>query len=101
MKGKEAQWADNEFKRHVREKDRLLNQQKSWRRKVSLDPKKSDQNQRIFAVVSRIQFQIDSCTFDHFIRVKEHCTKKQKIKLNSLVRRMIQRAGNTDPKRRP
>ena len=101
MKGKEAQWADHEFQRHIREKDRLLNQQKSWRRKVSLDPKKSDQNQRIFAVVSRIQFQIDSCTFDHFIRLKEHCTKKQQKALNRVVRRMIDRAGKPGPKGRP
>ncbi len=101
MKGKEAQWADHEFQRHIREKDRLLNQQKSWRRKVSLDPNKSVQNQHIFAVVSRIQFQIDSCTFDHFIRVKEHCTKKQQKALNRVVRRMIDRTGKPGPNGRP
>lgn len=101
MQGKDAAWVDHEFQRHVREKHRLLNKQKSWRRKVSLDPKKSDQNQQIFAIVSRIQFQIDSCTFDHFMQVKEHCTKKQQKALNRVVRRMIDRTGKPGPKGRP
>jgi hypothetical protein len=69
--------------------------------KLLLDRSKTEQNQRIFEKISRLQFQIDSCTFDHFMRVKTKCSKKQKMKLNKLVRRMIQRAGRPGPKGRP
>ena len=101
MKGKDAEWVDLEFQRHIHEKSRLLEQQKSWRMKLLLDRSKTEQNQRIFEKISRLQFQLDSCTFDHFMRVKTKCSKKQKIKLTSLVRRMIQRAGGPGPKERP
>jgi hypothetical protein len=101
MKGADAAWVDHEFQRHIHEKSRLLNQQKSWRMKLLLDQSKIEQNQRIFEKISRLQFQIDSCTFDHFMRVKTKCSKKQKIKLTKLVRRMIQRAGKPGPKGRP
>lgn len=101
MKGKDAKWVDHEFQRHIHEKDRLLNKQKSWRMKLALDQSKSEQNQGILEKISRLQFQIDSCTFDHFMRVKTKCSKRQKMKLNKLVRRMIQRAGKPGPKGRP
>lgn len=101
MKGAKAEWVDLEFQRHIHEKDRLLNKQKSWRMKLALDQSKSEQNQGILVKISRLQFQIDSCTFDHFMRVKTKCSKQQKIKLNSLVRRMILRAGKPGPKGRP
>ena len=101
MKGLNAKWVDREFQRHIKEKDRFLEQQKSWRMKLLLDPSKTEQNQRIFEKISRLQFQIDSCTFDHFMRVKTKCSKKQKMKLNRIVRRMIQRAGRPGPKGRP
>lgn len=101
MKGADATWVDQEFQRHIHEKGRLLEQQKSWRMKLLLDRSKIEQNQRIFEKISQLQFQIDSCTFDHFMRVKTKCSKKQKIKLNTLIRRMIQRAGKPGPKGRP
>lgn len=101
MKGADAAWVDHEFQRHIHEKDRFLEEQKSWRMKLLLDPSKTEQNQRIFEKISRLQFQIDSCTFDHFMRVKTKCSKKQKMKLNRIVRRMIQRAGRPGPKGRP
>jgi hypothetical protein len=101
MKGADAAWVDHEFQRHIHEKGCFLEEQKSWRMKLSLDRSKAEQNQRIFEKISRLQFQIDSCTFDHFMRVKTKCSKKQKIKLNSLVSRMIQRAGKPGPKGRP
>ena len=101
MKGEDAKWVDQEFQRHIHEKDRFLEVQKSLRMKLLLDRSKTEQNQRIFEKISRLQFQIDSCTFDHFMRVKTKCSTQQKIKLNSLVRRMIQRAGRPGPKGRP
>jgi hypothetical protein len=101
MKGKDAAWVDHEFQRHIHEKDGFLNQQKAWRMKLVLDQTKSEQNQRIFEKISRLQFQIDSCTFDHFMKVKAKCNTKQKQKLHRLVNRMIQRAGSPGPKRRP
>jgi hypothetical protein len=101
MKGVDADWVDHEFKRHIHEKDGFLNQQKTWRMKLALDRSKSEQNQRIFKKISRLQFQIDSCTFDHFMKVKAICTKKQERKLHRLVYRMIQRAGKPGPKVRP
>lgn len=101
MKGVDAELVDREFQRHIHEKDRFLNQQKSWRMKLVLDPSKSEQNQRVFEKISRLQFQIDSCTFDHFMKVKAICSKKQEQKLHLLVYRMIQRAGSPGPKRRP
>ena len=101
MKGADAKWVDKEFQRHIKEKGRLLEKQKSWRMKLLLDPSKIEQNQRIFEKISRLQFQIDSCTFNHFMRVKAICSRQQNIKLNSLVRRMIQRAGKPGPKGRP
>lgn len=100
MKGADATWVDQEFQRHIHEKGRLLEQQKSWRMKLLLDRSKTEHNQRILEKISRLQFQIDSCTFDHFMRVKTKCSKKQKIKLNTLIRRMIQRAGKPGPKGR-
>jgi hypothetical protein len=101
MKGADAAWVDQEFQRHIHEKGQLLEQQKSWRMKLLLDRSKTEQNQRIFEKISQLQFQIDSCTFDHFMRVQTKCSKKQKIKLNTLIRRMIQRAGKPGPKGRP
>ncbi len=101
MKGKDAEWVDHEFQRHIHEKEGFLNKQKSWRMKLVLDRSKSEQNQGIFEKISRLQFQIDSCTFDHFMRVKTKCSKRQKMKLNKLVRRMIQRAGKPGLKGRP
>lgn len=101
MKGADAAWVDHEFQRHIHEKGRFLEEQKAWRMKLLLDPSKTEQNQRIFEKISRLQFQIDSCTFDHFMRVKTKCSKKQKMKLNRIVRRMIQRAGRPGPKGRP
>ena len=101
MKGKDATWVDHEFQRHIHEKDGFLNQQKAWRMKLVLDQSKSEQNQRVFEKISRLQVQIDSCTFDHFMKVNAICTKKQKQKLHRLVNRMIQRAGSPGPKRRP
>jgi hypothetical protein len=101
MKGKDAAWVDHEFQRHIHEKDRLLNQQKSWRMKLVLNRSKSEQNLRIFEKISRLQYQIDSCTFDHFMKVKAICNKKQEEKLHRLVNRMIQRAGKPGPKGRP
>jgi hypothetical protein len=101
MKGKDATRVDREFIRHIHEKDRLLNQQKSWRMKLTLDRSKSEQNQEIFEKISRLQYQIDSCTFDHFMKVKAICNKKQEEKLHRLVNRMIQRAGKPGPKGRP
>jgi hypothetical protein len=101
MKGKDAAWVDHEFQRHIHEKDDFLNQQKSWRMKLSLNRSKSEKNQRILEKISRLQYQIDSCTFDHFMKVKAICTKKQEEKLHRLVYRMIQRAGKPGPKGRP
>ncbi len=101
MKGLDAKWVDREFQRHIKEKDRFLEQQKAWRMKLLLDRSKTKENQPIFQKISRLQYQIDSCTFDHFIRVKSKCSKKQEIKLKSLVRRMIQRAGKPGPQGRP
>ena len=45
----------------------------------------SVKNQRILEKISRLQYQIDSCTFDHFMKVKTICTKKQEEKLHRLV----------------
>ena len=101
MKGLDAKWVDREFQRHIKEKGRFLEQQKTWRMKLMLDRSKTKENQAIFEKISRLQFQIDSCTFDHFIRLKEHCTKKQQKALNRVVRRMIDRAGKPGPKGRP
>ena len=101
MKGLNAKWVDREFQRHIKEKDRFLEQQKAWRMKLLLDRSKTKENQAIYEKISRLQYQIDSCTFDHFMRVKSKCSKKQEIKLKSLVRRMIQRAGKPGPQGRP
>jgi hypothetical protein len=101
MNGKDAQWVDAEFDRHIHEKDRLIEEQKKWRMLVKIDPQYAAQNQVIFAKISRLQFKIDSCTFDHFTKVKAKCNKKQVIALKQVIERMITMAGKPKQHNRP
>lgn len=101
MYGKDAQWVDAEFNRHIQEKEQLIEEQKKWRMNVKIDASYTAQNQVIFAKISRIQFQIDSCTFDHFTKVKAKCNKEQRAELQGVIQRMIQMAGKPKHFKRP
>jgi len=97
MTGKNARWVDQEFNRHIQVKHQLLDQQKSLRKKVSISATHSTKNQQLFEKISRIQYQIDSCTFNHFIRVNEKCNPQEKKALKRVIRRMIEMAGKPMP----
>lgn len=98
MTGKEAQWVDAEFEQHIQEKEKLLTEQKRLRSQVVLK-ENYPENQLLYTAISKLQFKIDSCTFNHFARVKSHCTAKQAKKLTEIVKRMIERQDRPGPKR--
>lgn len=98
MKGKEAEWVDSEFKQHIAEKSRYLEQQQQLRTQINLDKSSSLQNQRIYEKIGAIQTKIDACTFEHFTRVKAHCNASQAKKLAEVVHRMIEFSGRPGPR---
>ena len=99
MTGKEANWVDAEFKKHIAEKSDLLAEQKELRSKITLDSKAKTKNQRIYQKIGFLQAQIDACTFEHFTRVKAHCNAEQAKKLEEVVHRMIERSDRPGQRR--
>jgi hypothetical protein len=92
MKGKQSEWVDAEFKKHIAEKDDLLEEQKELRSSIKLDLNAKTQNQVIYQKIGALQTKIDACTFEHFSRVKKHCNDRQAKKLTEVVHRMIERS---------
>lgn len=98
MKGSAAKWVDNEFKQHLAEKNHYLEQQKELRTQIKLDNQSKLHNQQIYEKIGALQSKIDACTFEHFTRVKTHCTAKQAKKLAEVVHRMIERSDRPGPR---
>ena len=98
MDGETAKWVDAEFNRHMQEKEAFLRRQKRIRSNITLDLQ-DDRNLSRFAEISKLQFKIDSCTFDHFARIKSRCNKKQAKRLSEVIRRVIERNDRPRPKR--
>lgn len=99
MKGKEAEWVDAEFKKHIAEKGDLLAEQKELRSQISLDSHAHTKNKRIYQKIGFLQAQIDACTFEHFARVKAHCNAEQAKRLAEVIHRMIERSDHPGARR--